>query len=93
MKLLLIAVVISIHTTGFLTTANTRCTPLYKGGYGGAGGANVKQKWSFNPQSNHCEAVMVSSRCPRSQNCFNTQDDCESHCDPEVKRLEEDLRG
>uniref|UniRef100_V5IC58 Putative secreted protein n=1 Tax=Ixodes ricinus TaxID=34613 RepID=V5IC58_IXORI len=63
MKLLLIAVVISIHTTGFLTTAKVRCDPLYNGGRGGAGGANVQQKWSFNPKTNHCESVMVQSLC------------------------------
>uniref|UniRef100_A0A0K8RJG9 Putative salivary kunitz domain protein n=1 Tax=Ixodes ricinus TaxID=34613 RepID=A0A0K8RJG9_IXORI len=85
MKLLLIAVVISIHTTGFLTSAEVRCEPLYNGGRGGAGGANVEQKWSFNPQTNHCEPVMVKSRCPRPQNCFHSKDDCEDYCDPETQ--------
>uniref|UniRef100_A0A0K8RJN3 Putative salivary kunitz domain protein n=1 Tax=Ixodes ricinus TaxID=34613 RepID=A0A0K8RJN3_IXORI len=84
MKLLLIAVVISIYTTGFLTTAKVTCDPLYHGGYGGPGGANVKQRWSFNPQSNHCEPVMVRSHCPPSQNCFSSKDDCKENCDPET---------
>uniref|UniRef100_V5H5I6 Putative secreted protein n=1 Tax=Ixodes ricinus TaxID=34613 RepID=V5H5I6_IXORI len=93
MKLLLIAVVISIHTSGFLTTAEVRCEPLYNGGYGGAGGANVQQKWSFNPRSNHCEPVMVRSCCRGSDNCFSTKGDCEYYCDPEVQMLKKILEG
>uniref|UniRef100_A0A0K8RKE8 Putative salivary kunitz domain protein n=1 Tax=Ixodes ricinus TaxID=34613 RepID=A0A0K8RKE8_IXORI len=87
MKLLLIAVVISIHTTGFLTTATATCEPLYNGGYGGAGGGNVLEKWSFNPKTNRCETVMVQSRCRHSENCFSTEDDCEGYCDPEVQQF------
>uniref|UniRef100_A0A0K8RJL8 Putative salivary kunitz domain protein n=1 Tax=Ixodes ricinus TaxID=34613 RepID=A0A0K8RJL8_IXORI len=93
MKLLLIAVVISIHTTGFLTTAEVRCQPLYNGGRGGAGGANVQQKWSFNPKTNHCESVMVQSICHESDNCFPTKDDCEDGCDPEVQEFKKELEG
>uniref|UniRef100_A0A0K8R5F2 Putative salivary kunitz domain protein n=1 Tax=Ixodes ricinus TaxID=34613 RepID=A0A0K8R5F2_IXORI len=91
MKLLLIAVVICIHTSGVLTTAKVTCEPLYHGGRGGPGGANVKQKWSFNPHSNHCEPVMVRSRCPFSQNCFPTKDRCEENCDPETLALLKEL--
>ncbi|EEC10315.1 secreted protein, putative, partial [Ixodes scapularis] len=69
-----------IFSQGFLTTAKVTCQPLYHGGYGGTGGANVKQKWSFNPYSNHCEPVMVRSRCPPSQNCFSSKDYCEENC-------------
>uniref|UniRef100_A0A0K8RJP0 Putative salivary kunitz domain protein n=1 Tax=Ixodes ricinus TaxID=34613 RepID=A0A0K8RJP0_IXORI len=92
MKLLLIAVVISIHTTGFLTTANVRCKPFYHGGYGGAGGGNVQEKWSFNPSTNHCEPVMVHSTCRGSDNCFHTEDDCEDGCDPEMQEFKKDLQ-
>uniref|UniRef100_A0A0K8RJG1 Putative salivary kunitz domain protein n=1 Tax=Ixodes ricinus TaxID=34613 RepID=A0A0K8RJG1_IXORI len=93
MKLLLIAVVISIHATGCLTTANVKCKPMYSGGYGGAGGTNVQQKWSFNPRSNHCEPVMVHSSCRRSQNCFPTEEECKDECDPEVQELKKELEG
>uniref|UniRef100_A0A0K8REG9 Putative salivary kunitz domain protein n=1 Tax=Ixodes ricinus TaxID=34613 RepID=A0A0K8REG9_IXORI len=93
MKLLLIAVVICIHTSGFLTTAKVACEPMYHGGYGGGAGANVKQKWSFNPRSNHCEPVMVRSRCRGSDNCFSTKGDCEEYCDPEVQMLKKILEG
>uniref|UniRef100_A0A0K8RJU4 Putative salivary kunitz domain protein n=1 Tax=Ixodes ricinus TaxID=34613 RepID=A0A0K8RJU4_IXORI len=82
MKLLLIAVVFSIHTTGFLTTAKVACEPLYNGGYGGTGGANVKPRWSFNSQTNHCQIVMVKSGCPPSHNCFLTKEECQGSCDP-----------
>ncbi|XP_040076389.1 uncharacterized protein LOC120848473 [Ixodes scapularis] len=92
MKLLLIAVVISIHTTGFLTTANARCEPLYNGGRGGPGG-NVQAKWSFNPRTNHCVPVMVRSGCPRSLNCFHTKADCNEDCDPETQLFKEILQG
>uniref|UniRef100_A0A0K8RK89 Putative salivary kunitz domain protein n=1 Tax=Ixodes ricinus TaxID=34613 RepID=A0A0K8RK89_IXORI len=91
MKLLLISVVISIHTTGFLTTAKVACKPLYHGGYGGAGGANVMPRWSFNPYSNHCEQVMVRSSCPPSQNCFPSKDECEENCDPETLAMLKEL--
>nr|AAY66630.1 putative secreted salivary protein [Ixodes scapularis] len=88
MKLLLIAVVISIHTTGFLTTAKTRCKPLYNGGRGGLEGANVQPKWSFNSKTNHCQVVMVKTGCHPHNNCFPSEDDCEQHCDPWVLELE-----
>uniref|UniRef100_V5GQ31 Putative secreted protein n=1 Tax=Ixodes ricinus TaxID=34613 RepID=V5GQ31_IXORI len=84
MKVLLIAVVFSIHASGFLTTAKVKCDPLYDGGYGGPGGANVQQGWSFNSQTNHCQIVMFKSSCPPRRNCFPTKDDCEEHCDPLV---------
>uniref|UniRef100_A0A0K8RLA8 Putative salivary kunitz domain protein n=1 Tax=Ixodes ricinus TaxID=34613 RepID=A0A0K8RLA8_IXORI len=84
MKLLLIAVVISIHTTGFLTTAKVRCEPMYNGGCGGSGGANVKTGWSFNSHTNHCEIVVYKAQCPASHNCFLTEDDCQGNCDPTV---------
>uniref|UniRef100_A0A0K8RKB7 Putative salivary kunitz domain protein n=1 Tax=Ixodes ricinus TaxID=34613 RepID=A0A0K8RKB7_IXORI len=87
MKLLLIAVVFSIHATGFLTAAKAKCDPLYNGGYGGDGGANVKEGWSFNKQTNHCQNVMYKSRCRSSQNCYPTSDECEENCDPEVLEL------
>uniref|UniRef100_V5IDH7 Putative secreted protein n=1 Tax=Ixodes ricinus TaxID=34613 RepID=V5IDH7_IXORI len=93
MKLLLIFVVICIYTSGYLTTAKAACKPLYDGGYGGAGGANVKPRWSFNSQTNHCQIVMVRSSCPSSRNCFLTQDDCEGHCDPWVLEFEQQQRG
>uniref|UniRef100_A0A0K8RK98 Putative salivary kunitz domain protein n=1 Tax=Ixodes ricinus TaxID=34613 RepID=A0A0K8RK98_IXORI len=64
MKLLLIAVVICIHTSGFLTTAGPRCEPMYNGGYGGQGGENVKEGWTFNNKTNRCQNVMYKSRCP-----------------------------
>uniref|UniRef100_V5HA98 Putative secreted protein n=2 Tax=Ixodes ricinus TaxID=34613 RepID=V5HA98_IXORI len=89
MKLLLIFVVISIHTSGYLTTALVRCDPLYDGGYGGPGGANVQAKWSFNSRTNRCQIVMVNSRCPRSRNCFPTQENCEEYCDPLVLEFEQ----
>uniref|UniRef100_A0A0K8R5D1 Putative salivary kunitz domain protein n=1 Tax=Ixodes ricinus TaxID=34613 RepID=A0A0K8R5D1_IXORI len=82
MKLLLIAVVICIHTPGFLTTAKPRCEPLYKGGYGGPGGANVQEGWTFNKQTNHCQNVMYRSRCPPRHNCFLTEEQCKENCDP-----------
>uniref|UniRef100_A0A0K8RJL2 Putative salivary kunitz domain protein n=1 Tax=Ixodes ricinus TaxID=34613 RepID=A0A0K8RJL2_IXORI len=82
MKLLLIAVIACIRTSGLLASTKVTCKPLYHGGYGGAGGANVKPRWSFNPYSNHCEPVMVRSKCPPSQNCFPTKDQCEEYCDP-----------
>uniref|UniRef100_A0A0K8RL93 Putative salivary kunitz domain protein n=1 Tax=Ixodes ricinus TaxID=34613 RepID=A0A0K8RL93_IXORI len=87
MKLLLIAVVISIHTTGFLTTAKAKCDPMYDGGRGGPGGANVKAGWSFNSRTNHCETVMYRSRCPPPQNCFLTKEQCEENCDPLVLEM------
>uniref|UniRef100_A0A147BWV2 Putative salivary kunitz domain protein n=1 Tax=Ixodes ricinus TaxID=34613 RepID=A0A147BWV2_IXORI len=93
MKLLLIAVVISIHTTGFLTAANARCSPMYNGGYGGSGGANVQQKWSFNPKTNSCESVMVHSRCSRGDNCFPTEDECEDYCDPATQLMKQELQN
>uniref|UniRef100_A0A0K8RDM4 Putative salivary kunitz domain protein n=1 Tax=Ixodes ricinus TaxID=34613 RepID=A0A0K8RDM4_IXORI len=93
MKLLLIFVVLCIHTSGFLTTARVACKPFYHGGYGGAGGENVKQKWSFNPQSNRCEIVMVRSKCPPSQNCFSTIGECEEDCDPEVQLFKKILQS
>uniref|UniRef100_A0A0K8REG5 Putative salivary kunitz domain protein n=1 Tax=Ixodes ricinus TaxID=34613 RepID=A0A0K8REG5_IXORI len=93
MKLLLIAVVISIHTTGVLTTANARCQPLYNGGRGGSGGANVQQKWSFNPESNRCQAVMVHSFCQKSRNCFPTEEECEEYCDPTTQSFKQELEN
>uniref|UniRef100_V5GM83 Putative secreted protein n=1 Tax=Ixodes ricinus TaxID=34613 RepID=V5GM83_IXORI len=93
MKLLLIAVVISIHTTGFLTTAEVRCEPLYNGGRGGAGGANVQQKWSFDPTTNSCVPVMVHSGCHASNNCFDTDDDCEDGCDPATQLMKQELQN
>uniref|UniRef100_A0A0K8RJT3 Putative salivary kunitz domain protein n=1 Tax=Ixodes ricinus TaxID=34613 RepID=A0A0K8RJT3_IXORI len=81
MKLLLIAVVISIHTTGFLTTAEVQCTPRYNGGYGGSGGGNVEPRWTFNPRTNSCEQVMTHGNCDPSRNCFPSADECESQCD------------
>ncbi|XP_040357367.1 uncharacterized protein LOC121046793 [Ixodes scapularis] len=80
MKLLLIAVVISIHTTGLLTTAEAKCEPRYNGGYGNGRGGNVIPGWTFNPRFNHCEAVMTSGSCSPSQNCFESSDDCEMEC-------------
>uniref|UniRef100_A0A0K8R5J5 Putative salivary kunitz domain protein n=1 Tax=Ixodes ricinus TaxID=34613 RepID=A0A0K8R5J5_IXORI len=88
MKLLLIAVVISIHTTGFLTTAKAKCDPLYNGGYGGRGGANVEPKWSFNSQTNPCQTIMVKSGCRPKNNCYHSQDECEGYCDPLVLEFE-----
>uniref|UniRef100_A0A0K8RDN1 Putative salivary kunitz domain protein n=1 Tax=Ixodes ricinus TaxID=34613 RepID=A0A0K8RDN1_IXORI len=93
MKLLLIAVVISIHTTGFLTTAEASCEPLYNGGRGGAGGRNVQQKWSFNPSTKHCQAVMVQSNCRTSENCFHTENECEEYCDPTTQLLKKELEN
>uniref|UniRef100_A0A0K8RL70 Putative salivary kunitz domain protein n=1 Tax=Ixodes ricinus TaxID=34613 RepID=A0A0K8RL70_IXORI len=83
MKLLLIAIVISIHASGFLTTAEVQCTPRYNGGYGGSGGNNVVPKWTFDPLTKQCVQVMTHGHCPTSKNCFPTEDDCESNCDPE----------
>uniref|UniRef100_V5H415 Putative secreted protein n=2 Tax=Ixodes ricinus TaxID=34613 RepID=V5H415_IXORI len=91
MKLLLIAVVISIHTTGFLTTAQVRCSPRYTGGYGVAEGGNVQTKWTFNPGTNHCETVMVKAICTASQNCFPSESDCEENCDPTVQSWIQEL--
>uniref|UniRef100_A0A0K8RL24 Putative salivary kunitz domain protein n=1 Tax=Ixodes ricinus TaxID=34613 RepID=A0A0K8RL24_IXORI len=88
MKLLLIAVVISIHTLGFLTTAKAKCDPLYNGGYGGPGGANVQAKWSFNSQTNHCQTIMVKSGCRPQNNCYQSEDECEGYCDPWVLEFE-----
>uniref|UniRef100_A0A0K8R5G5 Putative salivary kunitz domain protein n=1 Tax=Ixodes ricinus TaxID=34613 RepID=A0A0K8R5G5_IXORI len=85
MKLLLIAVVISIHTSEFLTTAEVKCAPFYNGGYGGAGGSNVIPAWSFNPPTNRCEQVMTKGPCRRPRNCFPTKEDCEEFCDPEME--------
>uniref|UniRef100_A0A0K8RDW4 Putative salivary kunitz domain protein n=1 Tax=Ixodes ricinus TaxID=34613 RepID=A0A0K8RDW4_IXORI len=82
MKLLLIAVVISIHTTGFLAFAKVKCEPLYNGGRGGPGGANVLPRWSFNSQTNHCQVIMVKSGCRPSNNCFQSEDECGGYCDP-----------
>uniref|UniRef100_A0A0K8R5L9 Putative salivary kunitz domain protein n=1 Tax=Ixodes ricinus TaxID=34613 RepID=A0A0K8R5L9_IXORI len=88
MKLLLIAVVICIHTPGFLTTAKkAKCERLYNGGRGGPGGANVKQGWSFNPQTKRCQNVMYRSLCPPPRNCFPTEFECEENCDPRVLEL------
>uniref|UniRef100_V5HBF2 Putative secreted protein n=1 Tax=Ixodes ricinus TaxID=34613 RepID=V5HBF2_IXORI len=86
MKLLLIAVVMFIHTSEFLTTAEVKCTPFYNGGYGGAGGSNVIPRWSFNPPTNHCEQVMTKGPCRTSQNCFDTEEDCEYECDPKMQQ-------
>uniref|UniRef100_A0A0K8RKA7 Putative salivary kunitz domain protein n=1 Tax=Ixodes ricinus TaxID=34613 RepID=A0A0K8RKA7_IXORI len=92
MKLLLIAVVFSIHASGFLTTAKATCDPMYNGGYGGSGGANVKPGWSFNSRTNHCEPVMYRTRCPSSLNCYLTKDDCEENCDPLTLDFLKDLQ-
>uniref|UniRef100_A0A0K8RL17 Putative salivary kunitz domain protein n=1 Tax=Ixodes ricinus TaxID=34613 RepID=A0A0K8RL17_IXORI len=89
MKLLLIAVVISIHASGFLTTAEVQCTPRYSGGYGGAGGRNVEPGWTFNPKTSKCEQVMTHGVCRASQNCFPTVGDCESNCDTGSLKLEQ----
>ncbi|XP_040071433.2 uncharacterized protein LOC120848472 [Ixodes scapularis] len=93
MKLLLIAVVISIHTTGLLTTAEPKCEPRYNGGYGGGRGGNVIPNWTFNPRTNHCEAIMTKGRCHSSQNCFPSEDECEFECDPETQLFKEILQG
>ncbi|CAN7975037.1 unnamed protein product, partial [Ixodes persulcatus] len=69
-----------ILSQGFLTTAKAKCDPLYNGGYGGSGGANVQPKWSFNSQTNHCQIIMVKSRCRPSNNCFPSQEKCEEYC-------------
>uniref|UniRef100_A0A0K8REL8 Putative salivary kunitz domain protein n=1 Tax=Ixodes ricinus TaxID=34613 RepID=A0A0K8REL8_IXORI len=82
MKLLLIAVVICIHTS-----AEGKCQPRYNGGYGGPGGANVFPGWTFNPSTNSCEQVMVTSRCRPSGNCFPTKEKCQSDCDPWLLEL------
>uniref|UniRef100_V5H3G1 Putative secreted protein n=1 Tax=Ixodes ricinus TaxID=34613 RepID=V5H3G1_IXORI len=86
MKLLLIAVVISIHASEFLTPGEAACTPRYNGGYGGAGGGNVAPKWTFNPKTNRCETVMTHGQCQPSRNCFETSDDCEYECGPEMEQ-------
>uniref|UniRef100_V5GPC6 Putative secreted protein n=1 Tax=Ixodes ricinus TaxID=34613 RepID=V5GPC6_IXORI len=86
MKLLLIAVVICIHTSRHLTRAQVKCQPRYNGGHGGPGGASVQLKWTFNPQRNYCEAVMVKVRCRLSANCFQTRNDCEDYCDPKMQQ-------
>uniref|UniRef100_V5HAE6 Putative secreted protein n=1 Tax=Ixodes ricinus TaxID=34613 RepID=V5HAE6_IXORI len=71
MKLLLIAVVFSIHASGFLTTGKATCDPMYNGGYGGSGGANVKPGWSFNFTNQSLRTkVMYRTRCPSSLNCY-----------------------
>uniref|UniRef100_A0A0K8R5N5 Putative salivary kunitz domain protein n=1 Tax=Ixodes ricinus TaxID=34613 RepID=A0A0K8R5N5_IXORI len=87
MKLLLIAVVICIHTSGFLTTTEPKCEPLYNGGRGGPGGANVKEGWTFNNKTNRCQNVMYGYRCPSARNCFLTREKCEEYCDPRVLEL------
>uniref|UniRef100_A0A0K8RJM9 Putative salivary kunitz domain protein n=1 Tax=Ixodes ricinus TaxID=34613 RepID=A0A0K8RJM9_IXORI len=86
MKLLLIAVVMFIHTSGLLTTAEAKCEPRYNGGYGLSGGANVIPKWTFNPGTNHCEVVMTKGRCSSSWNCFSSLEECEYDCDPEMQQ-------
>uniref|UniRef100_A0A0K8RJK2 Putative salivary kunitz domain protein n=1 Tax=Ixodes ricinus TaxID=34613 RepID=A0A0K8RJK2_IXORI len=86
MKLLLIAVVISIHASGFLTPAEAACKPRCNGGYGGAGGTNVVPRWTFDPKTNHCEQVMTKGQCQRSENCFPSVDECESECGPTLEQ-------
>uniref|UniRef100_V5I2K1 Putative secreted protein n=1 Tax=Ixodes ricinus TaxID=34613 RepID=V5I2K1_IXORI len=86
MKLLLIFVVISIHTSGLLTTAEAKCDPRYDGGYGGPGRRNVEPKWTFNPPTNQCELVMTKGKCSSSWNCFQNKDDCDYECDPKIQR-------
>uniref|UniRef100_V5GLY7 Putative secreted protein n=1 Tax=Ixodes ricinus TaxID=34613 RepID=V5GLY7_IXORI len=86
MKLLLIAVVFSIHASGFLTTAESRCEPLYNGGYGGTRGGNVAPKWTFDPSTNQCEQIMTKGICQPSRNCFPSADDCELECGPEMEQ-------
>uniref|UniRef100_A0A0K8RDG5 Putative salivary kunitz domain protein n=1 Tax=Ixodes ricinus TaxID=34613 RepID=A0A0K8RDG5_IXORI len=94
MKLLLIFVVISIYTSdvaGFLTTAEVKCKPRYNGGYGGAEGAYVIPRWTFNPGTNHCEVVMVKVSCKASHNCFSSEFDCEYNCDPKMESWKQEL--
>uniref|UniRef100_V5GIW9 Putative secreted protein n=1 Tax=Ixodes ricinus TaxID=34613 RepID=V5GIW9_IXORI len=86
MKLLLIAVVISIHASGFLTPAEAACTPRYSGGYGGAGGGNVAPKWTFDPHTRRCEQVMTHGHCSPSKNCFPSADECELECGPALEQ-------
>uniref|UniRef100_A0A0K8R5Q7 Putative salivary kunitz domain protein n=1 Tax=Ixodes ricinus TaxID=34613 RepID=A0A0K8R5Q7_IXORI len=85
MKLLLIATVICIHTSGFLTTAEAKCQPRYNGGYGGTRGRNVIPGWTFNPETNRCELVMTKGRCSSLWNCFSSSGECEYDCDPRMK--------
>uniref|UniRef100_A0A147BX38 Putative salivary kunitz domain protein n=1 Tax=Ixodes ricinus TaxID=34613 RepID=A0A147BX38_IXORI len=91
MKLLLIAVVISVHTTGLWTTTEAACQPRYNGGRGVPTGGNVQPNWTFNPVTSHCEQVMAKGPCLLSNNCFPTKDECEDHCDPETQRMKEEL--
>uniref|UniRef100_V5H1V5 Putative secreted protein n=2 Tax=Ixodes ricinus TaxID=34613 RepID=V5H1V5_IXORI len=84
MKLLLIAVVISIHASGFLTTAEVQCTPRYNGGYGGSGGGNVEPGWTFDPRTHKCEQIMTHGQCDtlqRKLDFTNLADECESECE------------
>uniref|UniRef100_A0A0K8RFR5 Putative salivary kunitz domain protein n=1 Tax=Ixodes ricinus TaxID=34613 RepID=A0A0K8RFR5_IXORI len=85
MKLLLIAIVICIHTSEFLTTAEVKCRPFYDGGYGLPGVVNVIPGWSFNPPTNRCEQIMTKGFCRRKRNCFLTVEDCEDFCDPAMQ--------
>uniref|UniRef100_A0A0K8RDM6 Putative salivary kunitz domain protein n=1 Tax=Ixodes ricinus TaxID=34613 RepID=A0A0K8RDM6_IXORI len=91
MKLLLIAVVISVHTTGLWTTTEAACQPRYNGGRGGSTGGNVQPKWTFNPPTGQCEQVMTKGPCVPSKNCFESEDECKDNCDPEVQRMKEEL--
>uniref|UniRef100_A0A0K8R697 Putative salivary kunitz domain protein n=1 Tax=Ixodes ricinus TaxID=34613 RepID=A0A0K8R697_IXORI len=86
MKLLLIAVVICIHRSGFLTTAEAKCEPRYDGGYGLSGGASVIPRWTFNPGTNRCEVVMTKGRCSSWRNCFPSFEECEYDCDPQMEQ-------
>ncbi|EEC09942.1 secreted protein, putative, partial [Ixodes scapularis] len=76
-----------ILSQGFLTTAKAKCEPLYNGGYGGPGGANVQAKYSFNSQTNHCQTIMVKSGCHPRNNCFQSQDECEEYCGKRARHL------
>ncbi|EEC14495.1 secreted protein, putative, partial [Ixodes scapularis] len=69
-----------VDVTGLLTEPEAKCEPRYNGGYGNGRGGNVRQRWTFNPRFNHCEAVMTSGRCQSSQNCYSSSDDCELQC-------------
>uniref|UniRef100_V5H9N3 Putative secreted protein n=1 Tax=Ixodes ricinus TaxID=34613 RepID=V5H9N3_IXORI len=91
MKLLLIAVVFYIYTSGLLTTAEAKCEPRYNGGYGLSGGSSVIPKWTFNPPTNHCEQVMTKGPCHTSKNCFQTEYECQDYCDPEIQRWKQEL--